>query len=675
MQTKTILLIILAGVAALVVVILQYHFKVKKNSRQNLFLSFLRFIGVFGLLLLLINPKFKKTSYRLEKPNLAVLVDNSSSVANNKSLLQGVLNDLSADTDIQNRFKVKTYRFGEQLETLDSLSFQERQTNISESIDLLEEVYSKENTAVILFSDGNQTIGQDYTFKKVKDNFTVYPVTVGDTTQFEDLSIGPINVNRYAFLKNKYPLETYVVYQGNGQVTANVSVSVNGKSVYTEHIDLSNTNTLKSINTKIDANTTGIKNIQVSVRPIASEKNIINNSRKTVVEVIDEKTNIGLISDMVHPDLGAIKKSIESNEQRAVRILKPNISSQQLEEIDLFILYQPTSIFNSIFDFIKKKKSNYIIIAGPNSDFNFLNRNQLDFDIEDGYPKQEVIATLYNGFTKFDIANFDITDFPPLISDAGPIGFEQQNEPLLGTEIKGQNMNTPLLTVFDDNAQRKALLVGEGIWKWRIQSFRNNGDFSNFDEFMGKLVRYLSSDKAKNRLNVVYNKNYTSSNEAIITATYFDEAYIFDPNASIVIQVTENETGKTTSLPMLLKNGFFEADLTNFSPGNYSFKVTVANENYSESGSFVISDFDMEKQFVSSNYRKMQLLAANTGGKHYFETQSDSLLEELVTNDVYIPTQKSFENVVSLIDYSILLAIIAFAFATEWFIRKYNGLI
>jgi len=50
------------------------------------------------------------------------------------------------------------------------------------------------------------------------------------------------------------------------------------------------------------------------------------------------------------------------------------------------------------------------------------------------------------------------------------------------------------------------------------------------------------------------------------------------------------------------------------------------------------------------------------------------LIDNLLADAQFVPTQKSNQNVVSLIDFRILLAIIVMALTTEWFIRKYNGL-
>lgn len=675
METVTVLYIILAAIVALAIVVLQYVYKRKAKGRIYFLLAFFRFIGVFGILLLLINPQFSKKSYSLEKPNLVILADNSTSISENGRQLLDLISEIKNSPQIKDRFKISNYHFGSGLGTLDSLTFKDKYTNIYKSLSSLKEVYAREQTATLLLSDGNQTIGQDYSFFKSDRNNTIYTVVMGDTTKYRDLSVGPIATNKYAFLNNKFPLETYVSYQGNTSVTATVYVTMNGKVVHRESIKLDYGNNLKSILTQIDANSVGIKNIEVKVSILPEERNISNNKRTTSLEVIDEKTKIALISDILHPDLGTLKKAIESNEQRAVSILKSNVSNSVLEDIDLFIFYQPTVAFRKSMEFANRKNANMFIIAGTHTDYSFLNEAKVGFEIESGYPEQEVFGIMNNGFTKYDISSFDLADFPPLESDAGPINLQTPFESLLGTQIKGLDIEKPLWSVWEDNSRKKSLLLGENLWKWRMQTYRNTGDFINFDEFVGNLIRYLTSTKNKSRLNVDFEKVYEGSNNVVISATYFDEAFLFDPNAKMNITVTDKKTNKRLGYPMVLKNGYFEADLTTLVPSEYDFEVSVENESNSETGTFVISEFDMENQFVSSDNLKMKQLANNSGGKQFYPSQIDALKQELINNDRYVPTEKSAEIVVSLIDFKILLAVIVFAFAAEWFIRKYNGLI
>jgi hypothetical protein len=675
METITVLYIVLAAIVALGIVVLQYVYKQKAKSDVYLLLAFLRFIGIFGLLILLINPQFSQKSYSLEKPNLVILVDNSSSISESGDEIKELISELKTSKEISSRFKISDYQFGNELGVLDSLTFKDKNTNIYKSLSALKDIFAREQTVTLLLSDGNQTIGQDYSYFKSDKKSTIYTVVLGDTTKYKDLSVGPILTNKYAFLKNKFPLETYISYQGNKAVSTTLAVKMNDRIVHRENLNFNRESNFKTISIEIDANSVGIKNLIVETSQLPKELNITNNRRSTSIEVIDEKNKIALISDILHPDLGTLKKAIESNEQREVTILKPNVANSILDEMDLFIFYQPTVSFKASLDFAKSKNANTFIITGPHTDYSFLKEANLGFEIESGYPQQEVFALLNKAFSKYDISKFDLTDFPPLLSDSGPIIFQKPFETLLGTQIKGLNIQQPLLSVIEDNSKKQALLVGENLWKWRMQTYRNTGDFINFDEFMGNLIRYLTSTKNKSRLNVEYEKVYEGSTNAIITATYFDEAFLFNPNAKLKIRVTNKKTNSSHNNPMVLKNGYFEADLSNLVAGEYDFNVSVANETKSEAGSFVISEFDMENQFVSSDNLKMEKLVLNSEGKQFYSSQMEVLKRELIENEAYVPTEKSIENIVSLKDFKFLLAIIVFAFAAEWFIRKYNGLI
>src|SRR6056297_342188 len=161
MQTSTVLLIILAALLSLTVVYFQYYFRGRQKGMVLLVLSILRFIGIFGVLLLLINPTFSKMNYTLEKPNLAVLIDNSTSIKTAEQKVQEIQEVLDEKKELADLFDIVFYQFGQSLRPLDSLTFSDVQTNIQKPIAALKEVYARRNTAVVLISDGNQNIGKD----------------------------------------------------------------------------------------------------------------------------------------------------------------------------------------------------------------------------------------------------------------------------------------------------------------------------------------------------------------------------------------------------------------------------------------------------------------------------------------------------------------------------------
>ena len=80
MPITTLLLLILALIVALSFTVFQYFLFEKPRVKITIVLAFLRFLSVFSILILIINPKIKNQSTENEKPILNVLVDNSSSL-------------------------------------------------------------------------------------------------------------------------------------------------------------------------------------------------------------------------------------------------------------------------------------------------------------------------------------------------------------------------------------------------------------------------------------------------------------------------------------------------------------------------------------------------------------------------------------------------------------------
>lgn len=677
MQIGTLVWIMASAMAALAIVLFQYYYKAKKKGGLGVLLSFLRFLALFGTFLLLINPKFTKNEYTLEKANLVLLADNSSSIqtTNGQQDIVAVIDELKETEAITDQFNLVQYRFGTGMEDLDTLTFTDKSTDIAKAMAAVRNIYSNTKTAVLLVTDGNQTLGEDYEFYGRDQQFPVYPVVIGDTTRYEDIRVAQVNSNKYTFLKNKYPIEAYISYEGVGNIETIVHFSVDGKRVFSQNIRLSNTSNTEIINTLLDADIVGVKTIGIQVVPLKNERNTINNHKDIAIEVIDEKTDITIVTSMLHPDIGALKKAIESNQQRSVSIKKPNTGTKELDDDDLLILYQPNSSFTTIYEYIEQKKPSIFTITGPKTDWNFLNKIQNSFEKNDYDQTEEVTPILNPGFSIFNNADLSVVDFPPLESNLGETIISKKHEVVLGQRVKGVELNEPLFAVLGDDSEREAILFGENIWKWRMQGYRNDRSFKNFDAFLGKVILYLTTKKPKNRLVIDYESLYEGNSEAKITATYFDETFVFDSNASLILKLNDRKNEVSKEIPMLLKGGYYEADLTDLPAGSYDFKATVNSENLSKSGSFTILDFDVEQQFLSSDHKKLDRLAQRTDGKLYFPSETDELISNLMGNNRLLPTRKSKQNVVSLIDFRILLGIIITALSAEWFIRKYNGLI
>ncbi|RCW90746.1 vWA domain-containing protein [Winogradskyella arenosi] len=677
MSSLTLLYITIAAITALVLALFQYIYKSKLKSKLKYVLTGLRALVIFGILLVLINPTFKSFTYFHEKPTLVLAVDDSESIAylNQEENAQSTLKFIEQHKGLQERFNLQTYRFGKEVNTLDSLNFKSSQTNISAALKHFNEIYRQQTAPVVLLTDGNQTFGSDYIYQSKHNTQAIYPVILGDSMVYSDVSLKQVNTNRYVYLKNKFPVEIIANYNGNDAVETELKIWAGNAVVFKKTLKLNPLKSSEIVSAILPANSIGVKTYKVELIALKDEKNTVNNSKNFAVEVIDQKTNVAIIYERLHPDIGALKKAIESNEQRSASILRPQEVLNKLEDYQLFILYQPDAKFSTLLKALQEQNSNTFTIAGETTDWNFLNNNQKFLEQKVTNQTENFLATLNLNYSTFIVENLDFESFPPLRSEFGAFTIKVPFETLLYKNVNGITTKSVLLATFEAENTKHAILNGEGLWRWRAQSFLNRNSFNNFDEFISKLVQYLSSNKKRRRLNVDYKSFYNGNDDLVISAQYFNKNFEFDAEASLSIVLEHKEDGTIKEIPMLLHNGNYTVDLSGTKAGSYDFKIKHNSENVSATGSFKILDYNVEQQFLNADLEKLNTLADKSSGKAYFATQTEALITQLLNDNRYQTIQKSTKKIVPLIEWEYLLLIIALCLIIEWFIRKYNGLI
>lgn len=677
MESQTILLIFLAAISALGIAVFQYLKSKKERTKRSFMLALLRFVSIFGILLLLINPKFTNTSYVLKKSNLVLAVDNSQSINYFKSTdeVTAFVASIRENKNIQEKYNISTFTFGNTLKAQDTFSFSENQTNVTSAFKELQDIYKGKVAPTVIITDGNQTYGEAYQYAAKKYKQDVYPVIVGDTTSYQDLKISQLNANRYAFLNNKFPVEIIANYNGNSAVSTKLNVFQNGRVIYSKPLSFSKEKTSEIVQVTLPVTSIGVKTYTVSLQALDAEKNTVNNKKSFGIEVIDERTNVLILTSIIHPDLGTLKKAIESNEQRNVTIKKSDEPDINLKDYQAVLLYQPNVSFKPYYETIKTLGINTFTITGTRTDYRFLNDNGELFTRELSAQVEDYQAEFNSNFSTFQVDDIGFSNFPPLVDEFGEVSIKKAHTPLLMQTISGLPTGSSLLTTIEDGAQRHAVLFGEGIWRWRAQSYLDNQSFEPFDEFVGKLIQYLASKERRNRLNINYNSFYNGGDNIVIAAQYFDKNYEFDARAKLSMVVIGERNNTRQEIPMVLKNNRYEVDLSSLTPDSYKFSVTVAGESISRSGNFEIIEFNVEQQFLSANVTPLQQIATNTNKELYSMGNSAQLITNLLENETYNPIQKQQKQIKPLIDWYYLLGIIILTLSLEWFIRKYNGLI
>jgi hypothetical protein len=675
MTTNTVLLIFLSLLIAGAYSYYNYYYKAKIKLKIHLVLAFLRFVTVFSVLLLLLNPIISNKTLEIVKTPLVIAVDNSSSISNLKATktTNDLFEKLTSNADLKEKFDIQTYRFDSDFESSDNFDFKGSQTNIDAVAKNSKSINKNVVFPTVLISDGNQTSGNDFVFSFDPNN-KVYPIAVGDTTTYLDLRVSQLNANKYAFHKNKFPVEIFLNYSGTKAITSNFSISQGNSVLNSQVVSFSPSKKSVVISALLPADKVGLQVYKATITSKEKEKNTYNNSYNFAVEVIDQRTEIALISSFNHPDLGALKRAIESNAQRKVTLLKPK-EINDLSKYNIVILYQPTIEFKSFFEKNTDLGLNTFIITGTKTDFNYLNQQQKDLFFKMSSQSESYIAEYQDNFNLFDIEDIGFSQFPPLENPFGIIATAANLDVLLGSSIRNINTNSPLLAFSENQGKRTAYLLGENSWKWRLQSHVDTKSYEKYDIFIDKTIQYLATNASKKSLVVNHDGFYNSGNAIEISAQYFNKNYEFDDKANLNITVVNRKTKAKKSYDLLKSNTDFKVNLDGLEVGKYDFVVKELNSNSVYNGYFEILDFDIEKQFVNPDLAKLTQLANQTKGQLLFPDKVDLLIKSLLENEEYKSIQKSIIKKIPLIDWFWLLIILLLSLASEWFLRKYNGML
>ncbi len=652
------------------IVYFQYFFK-KKVTRDSKVLAFLRFISLLGVLALLINPKFEQKTTEVIKPKLLLGTDNSASIlhADSAEELRKLRQQFLTDEALNQRFEMSDFLFGSGLDTDSLLSFTEQQTNIFNAVQDLDALTDKQKSAIILLTDGHQTFGRNYAYMATKS--PVFPMAIGDTTERLDISISRVNVNAYATLENNFPVEIFL----NSNVTKNLNskliVERNGIELYASPVTFSTEERSKQITFYLPADSIGMQLYRAKLLPFSDETELRNNNKNFGVEVLDEKTEVAIVYGVLHPDLGAIKRSIESNKQRKATLIHINEFQINKDQYTFYVLYQPNMAFSSLFKDIEKEKLNYLLITGTHTDWNFLNQIQKSFSKVVTGELEEYLPAYQEDFDTFYAEDIGFESFPPLQGQFGEVNFNNDHKVMINQKINDVLTDTPLLAILEGNANKSVVLFGENIWKWRSHNFELYDSFERFDIFFNNLIQFLQLSDRDKKMELFYKPVYHAQEGISIQVKNYDSNLNIELNSKLVLQLNDS----LDEIPFYIRNNSYEVQMNSLETGTYSFEVKELGSNKVMKGTFVVEAFSLEDGATRPNIEDLELLAQNSGGSLFYHDQFQAIKTNLLDNSDFRSTQIERNKMISLIDWRWLLGLIVLSLSLEWFLRKYRGMI
>lgn len=655
----------------------------KKPLRNSLFA--LRALAVTILAFLLFAPLVRTVNTSVEKPLIIIAQDNSASILvsrpkefDDKSYvadLKKLEKELSADYD------VRSFSFGSGVKNGLDLSFNAPVTDISSVFKLIEDQFSNRNIgALILGSDGiyNRGPNPEYEARNLKSS--IYTVAMGDTIAKRDLLISNVNYNNITYLDNQFQVEiTVEAYQAQGS-TSVLTVSDKGGAVFSKVVAVNSNEFRLTVPITLLAKSKGIQQYDIRLSGISNELSVRNNNQTIFVEVIDGRQKVLIIANSPHPDIAAIKQSVEINKNYSIKTsFAGDVSETDIEEAGLVILHQLPSVTNNAQDILKMVAAKPLLyVLGAQSSAAGFSASQSILGITSSGNTQEVVASFEPDFYAFTLSEANkqrIRNFAPLISPFGNYGLKGPGDIMMSQQIGKVATKMPLLIFGQDTQRKMAVLAGEGIWRWRLEDFQESGTHEAIDELIGKTVQYLSTREDKRKFRAYPSKNAFDENEhVILNAELYNNAFELVNTPDVNVSLT-SRSGKSYSFVFSRTTNAYSLDAGVLPAGGYSYnaRTELGKDKYTAGGQFVITQQQAEFKQTRANHQLLYALAQQSGGKMVFPQQVMEILKLIRANENVKTVSYEDRKYEEPINLKLVFFVILALLSVEWFSRKRNG--
>ena len=683
--------IIFCGILALVFTTMLYY-RDKKFSEESRYLPFilaiLRFLIIGIISFFLLSPFVRNISDNIQKPIIVVAKDISSSIVNElaeEEILEYNKNLDDLAQNLQQKYEVETLSFGTEVSHGFQDSFTDKICNISKLIEYIDDNYADQNLgAIVISTDGIYNEGKNPVYSKGNITSPIYTVAMGDTTVKTDLTIKGIFSNNIVYLGDKFSIQVDIKAYNSKSARSKMTVQHikdNGRETLNEDnflIDSDDYFTTKEI--VIDTEIPGINRYRVNLSPISGEISRANNVREIYVQVLDARQKILILAQSPHPDLSALSQIITSNKNYEVDInyVGESYNVVSYDQVIFHNLPGKKGAIDAELNTVKERKIPHIFIVGSQMNIAAFNAAQDLIEIKsNGLTLEEInpsFSAAFKNFTTSENLKAQLVSFPPLIAPFGEYSTITNASSFLFQNIKSVETDYPLISFQEKKGLRSAVIVGEGIWKWRLFDYLQHGTYDVVNELVNKTIQYISTKKDNRKFITSSNKNLYKENEGIrINAQFYNDNYELVNEPEVFLSVFDS-ANKEFKFTMTKTDNYYVYDLGQLSPGNYRYSATT---NYNglennDSGKFAIKEILLESFDLQARHNVLASLSGENGELVYPD-QIEALGQKILEKETIKPVIYQNVKTSPLIDLKWIFFLLLGLISTEWIMRRYFG--
>jgi len=653
---------------------------------QRAILIVLRCISIIVLFLLLSNITLNLTKNEIQKPIIIVATDNSASVAMNadsawiKNNFPQEINNLC--NKLKSDFEVRQINFSDDVDENPTLNFKGESTNISSIFDYCNnKLFAQNIGALIIASDGITNHGADPIQKANTFTPPIYTIALGDTQPHPDLAIDKIIHNKNAHKSTHFPIVTYIKGDDIPEGNYTLTISQNGKKIDSAIVNITERFAYIKKVFYLHEEEIGLKQYNIKIDLPQNDINPQNNNATAIINIHDEAQEILILQNSWHPDVAAISQAIKKDSRYSLTISNINDFNGDISKYALIILHQLPSIKHNakkIIEDAKKKNIAILVVIGQQTDINELQQHKLGINIkqqhkeyEDAYPKPNQDFQIFS--TDFDLS--ENSNLPPLNVPYGEYGNIPSSQVVFYQQIGSIATKRPLIYFTQNGEQKVGVIAGEGIWRWRLQNYFKDENYNIDNELINKTIQYLCNNNKQERFVLNIGNTIAKHKSIVAEAVVYNKSN--EPISNADVEITISDQNKQTYQTAFTSNQFgYTANLGKRETGLYTYiaTATIGDEILTKKGQFIVIEETIEHNNLLANHNILNQLAIEHNGKMYYPQNLSQIYNDIKTNKLIKNKITTLQKSMYPVDFLQLAIIFILIICSEWFLRKFWGL-
>jgi uncharacterized membrane protein len=687
--------------------------------------------GMVALLLFLLwHPALSVATLRPQQNVVAVLVDNSKSMAiadsdgtreaaAKKALNDGLLKGLGG------KFQVRLYEFGKEPQRIgnaDSLNASGQATRIGDTLErILSESSSLPLGAIVLLSDGADNSGGinlDTIAAIRRQRIPVHTVGFGREHPNRDVEVEDAVVPSRALPESRLTAQVTFQSYGLSGTRAKLTVRRDGKVLASQDVTLKSDGVLQTESVVFNCGEKGPKTLDIGLEAVNGDENPQNNRITRLVTVDDKKPRILYMEGEPRWDFKFIRRSLDDyNNIELFTILRTTqnkiytqstgpTEEKSLEQgfpskaEDLFSFqgmiigsveanyFTPTQQ-QLIRDFVDRRGGGLLFTGGRAT---LSDGGYVGSPLEDLVPTKmpATRGTFHRDFSPVELTtegsqslicrldddgarNTERWKKMPMVANYQEVGEKKPGASTLLNVTPPGKRAMPLLVTENYGRGRTAVLASEGVWRWRMWLPHED---TTLYTFWQQMFRYLVTD-TPGQISASTPKTVLADDTHVpVRVEVRDKEYKPVTNARVQARfMSPDGTSATVELaPQPLEEGVYSGDWTAEAPGSYVAEI-IAGRDTEELGHDVLSfrreDGVAENFHTGQNRELLEKLSDQTGGRYYKPEEASKLATDITYSEAGITARETRD----LWDMPIVFLLALGIRASEWLLRRKWGVV